>query len=206
MDTKSPRALTNLEYIVLGLIGLQPQTGYDIVQYFEEGQYSWSASPGSIYPILKRLENQDMLEGLIEAEHEARPRKVYHLTELGGTFLDAWLRLVPRMRPFYEQRELGLLRFQFMEARFTVQETIEWLDGYLDTLRVADAHRKVYQEAVLSALTEMGKTSTYRQIILEAAMMEQNNLRLWLEMARTRMIALAHQTGEFRAVDIETDK
>jgi DNA-binding PadR family transcriptional regulator len=50
------RELTTLEYIVLGLISLQPQSGYDVVSYFESGAYSWSASPGSIYPMLKRLE------------------------------------------------------------------------------------------------------------------------------------------------------
>ncbi|MEO1443748.1 MAG: PadR family transcriptional regulator, partial [Chloroflexota bacterium] len=78
------RELTTLEYIVLGLISIEPQTGYSIVNYFDEDSYnSWSASPGSVYPMLKRLEKQGMIEGELDIEHETRPRKVYTLTEDG---------------------------------------------------------------------------------------------------------------------------
>jgi PadR family transcriptional regulator PadR len=85
------RELTTLEYIVLGLISLQPQSGYDVVSYFESGAYSWSASPGSIYPMLKRLEKQRVILGELEIQYETRPRKVYHLQESGAKLLDAWL-------------------------------------------------------------------------------------------------------------------
>ena len=89
------RDLTALEYIVLGLVSLQPQSGYSITSFFEDGSYSWSASPGSIYPMLKRLEDGGMILGELEMEYETRPRKVYTLTESGGKRLDEWLTDTP---------------------------------------------------------------------------------------------------------------
>lgn len=200
MAEKQNRGLTTLEYVVLGLIGIEPQSGYSIVNYLDEGMYSWSASPGSIYPILKRLEQQDIISGELELEHETRPRKLYRLTALGEELLDDWLRLIPKMRPFYEQRELAMLKFQFMESRFTIKQALEWIDGYLDTLTVADAHRASYTEALMNTLREYGKASVFRQLVLEGAMMDQNTLRAWLEMARARLQALAIQTGEFNVI------
>ncbi len=44
-------------------------------------------------------------------EYETRPRKVYRLTQLGEGLLDAWLRLVPRMRPYYQEREIAMWRY-----------------------------------------------------------------------------------------------
>jgi DNA-binding PadR family transcriptional regulator len=209
MDEHSPnppkpqRDLTSLEYIVLGLIGMEAQSGYSIINYFEEGQYSWSASPGSIYPMLTRLEKSGVIEGVLEVESETRQRKIYHLTRLGETLLDDWLRDIPKMRPFYEQRELAMLRFQFMETRFNIAQIVEWLDGYLDTVRLTDAHRLSYQDALLQALTDAGKGSIHKQLLMEATMMELNMLRTWLEMARARLTAVGIQTGEYRAVKVE---
>ncbi|MEJ2364796.1 MAG: PAS domain S-box protein, partial [Deltaproteobacteria bacterium] len=40
----------------MGLISMEPQSGYSIISTFESGRYRWSGSPGSVYPILKRLE------------------------------------------------------------------------------------------------------------------------------------------------------
>jgi DNA-binding PadR family transcriptional regulator len=203
MNAKPQRDLTSLEYIVMGLIGMEPQSGYSIINYFEEGQYSWSASPGSIYPMLKRLEKSGVIEGELEVESETRQRKIYRLTPTGEELLDEWLRKIPKMRPFYEQRELAMLRFQFMETRFNIPQIVEWLDGYIDTVRLSDAHRLSYQEALLAALNETGKGSIHKQLLMEATMMELNTLRTWLEMARARLAAVGIQTGEFRAVKIE---
>lgn len=202
-QTHPDRSLTALEFVVLGLMGMEPQTGYSIVNYFDEGMYSWSASPGSIYPMLKRLEKQKIIEGELEMEHETRPRKMYRLTPLGEVLLDGWLRESPKMRPFYEQRELGMLKFQFMQSRFTIRETLTWINNYLDTVTVADAHRASYTEALLAALNEQGKSSAFNQLLLEGAMMDQATLRSWLEMARARLEALAIQTGEYSVVHEE---
>jgi DNA-binding PadR family transcriptional regulator len=182
------RDLTTLEYFVLGLVGLAPQSGYDIVSAFESDSYSWSASPGSVYPMLKRLESAGMIAGELEVEHEARPRKVYTLTVEGAVTLDDWLRDIPKMRPFYQEREIALLRFQFMERRLSTPEIVTWLNGYLDAVRYATSVSEVYIEPIKKVMADDPNTfSLHSQLLMEAYIMEINTLRTWLEMARNRL-------------------
>lgn len=197
------RELTTLEYIVLGLISIEPQSGYSIVSYFDEDSYnSWSASPGSVYPMLKRLEKQGMINGELEIEYETRPRKMYTLTDEGVASLDAWLKDVPKMRPFYEQKELATLRFQFMEKRLPKIEVLKWLQNYLDAINYATHGSSFYQAQINEAMAEHGQVSVHAQLLMEGYMMELNTLRMWLEMALNRLKLHARQTGEVSAVDL----
>ena len=191
MGSQQNRELTMLEYVVLGLISIQPQSGYGILNFFspDEGIYSWNASPGSIYPILKRLEQQDIIRGDLEMEHETRPRKVYRLSPMGEDLLDEWLRQVPQILPLYEQREIANWRFTFMEGRLTKPEIIQWLDEYLDAIRIYDVGRQFVVKGTLAAMAENGQQSLHRQLIMEAGLMELNSLRTWVEMARARIVS-----------------
>lgn len=183
------RDLTTLEYFVLGLVSLQPLSGYDIVTTFEDGSYSWSASPGSVYPMLKRLENAGMIAGELEMTHETRPRKLYTLTPEGEAALDDWLREVPKMRPFYQEREISLLRFQFMERRLSKRDILTWLDAYLDAVRYATSAAQVYIEPIKKVMQDEPLTfSLHSQLLMEAYIMEINTLRTWLELARNRLL------------------
>jgi len=195
------RDLTTLEYIVLGLISMEPQSGYSIVSYFDEDSYnSWSASPGSVYPMLKRLEKQGIIGGELEVEHETRPRKVYTLTEEGSSALDAWLKEVPKMRPFYEQREEATLRFQFMEKRLSQDEILRWLQNYLDAINYATTGSTFYQDEINKAMEEHGQISVHAQLLMEGYMMELNTVRTWLEVARNRLMLHARQTVEMNTI------
>lgn len=204
MTSKKPaRNLTSLEYIILGLIGVEPQSGYSIMHFLTNSQLRWSASPGSIYPMLKRLEGLGVISGAMTTDTDSRPRKVYHLTGDGANQLDDWLRETPKMRPFYEERELAMLKFQLMETRFNVTQIVEWIDRYLHEVRHSNIQQQSYQELLLDALNEPNKGSLHKQLLLEAAMMEQNTLRTWLELVRARLTAVGIQTGEFRAIKLD---
>jgi DNA-binding PadR family transcriptional regulator len=202
MLPRERRELTSLEYIVMGLLSLKAQSGYSIMTFFEGDAYGWSASPGTIYPILKRLEKQVIIEGELEVERESRPRKVYRLSALGGELLDEWLREVPKALPLSEQRELAKWRFMFMEGRLSKREVIQWLDNYMDTIRIYDYGQRYWQQATVEAMDEMGETlSLHRQLIMEATLMDVNSLRTWLELAKARIsAALTLETREMRAV------
>jgi len=187
------RELTTLEYIVLGLVSLQPQSGYSISTFFDSSTYSWSASPGSIYPMLKRLEKQSVITGELEMQYETRPRKMYTITEKGGVLLDEWLREVPKMRPFYEQREVAQLRFQFMERRLPANDILRWLNDYLDAVHYASSVVHVYSEPIQQFMEEdTASYSLHSQLLMEGYIMEINTLRTWIELARSRVL-LAHK-------------
>ncbi len=79
-----------IEHSILGMISLRPCSGYDLKTEFEKGAATLlsASSFGSIYPHLKRLEQ----DGLIEAQEEGgRHKKVYELTAKGWQELANWL-------------------------------------------------------------------------------------------------------------------
>lgn len=110
------------------------------------------------------------------------------------------------MRPFYEQRELALMRFQFMEKRFTIVETLKWLDGYRDTVIMAEEHRRSVHDAMIVEMTNYGTLSVHQQLMLESILMELTTLRTWIDNARTRLAMVLHQTGEFNTINDKSDR
>lgn len=182
--TEQQRDLTTLEYYVLGLISVEPQSGYSIITYFEMDWWRWrgSSSPGSIYPILKRLEQQGIIDGELEVVYETRPRKMYTLTPAGEEILDEWLRMPVTKDEAGEDRSTLMMKFLFMERRLPVEETLKWLDSYE---QATDYYITLLQVSRNPNLT--GVWSLHQQLILEATLMELNMQRTWIQMARQRI-------------------
>lgn len=182
MTDRSERDLTDLEYVVLGFISIKPQSGYSIKLHFElTPSIRWSASPGSIYPMLKRLEGADYVEGSLDAVHETRPRKVYVLTEKGEDALDSWIRETPTNTDVAENRDVIMLKFLFAENRLNHDEVIQWLDSYE---QVATRYAHMFE---LQRSPEMGEWSQHQLLIVEMALMELNMQRSWIQMAKHRL-------------------
>ncbi len=69
--------------VILGLISLGPRSGYEIKATVDRStRFFWAASYGQIYPELRRLERDGLIEGE-DAPNGARPRRVYRLTQAG---------------------------------------------------------------------------------------------------------------------------
>src|SRR5919201_1106932 len=128
--------------VVLGLLALRPRSGYDIKAVVDRStRFFWAASYGQIYPELKRLE----AEGLVEGEDRpngGRSRRVYSLTPAGRDALVDWL-LGDTVT--IEYREESLLRLFFADA-LPHEQALLLLEGrmrgheeYLETLRAIDA-------------------------------------------------------------------
>jgi DNA-binding PadR family transcriptional regulator len=66
------------------LLSEQPMHGYEIIQQIgDRSGGAWHPSPGSVYPALQMLEDQQ----LIQAE-EAEGRRTYNLTDAGRDHVD----------------------------------------------------------------------------------------------------------------------
>src|ERR1700690_3907977 len=102
------RDLTTLEYVVLGFLAFKPQSGYAMLNNLETGVYRASASTGSVYPVLKRLEKLGLIKSAIEAVYETRPRKVYELLPSGEAALDEWLRRDPTIAEVVEEYDIAM--------------------------------------------------------------------------------------------------
>ena len=181
MTDGSTRELTSLEYVVLGLVSLEPQSGYSIINTFESGQYHWSASPGSIYPMLKRLESQAILSSEMEAVHELRPRKMYYITEQGEAILDEWLRRPLNKREVAQERDILLMKFLFSEKRLSRREVLDWLENYREET-----------EAYLTLLEIQRDPSRddwplHQGLVIEADFMELKMQLAWIGKALQRL-------------------
>ncbi len=73
----------DLKYVVLDLLGERPRHGYDIIRALEERFHGlYSPSPGTVYPTLQLLEDQDYV-----TSSQQDGKKVYTVTEAGRAFL-----------------------------------------------------------------------------------------------------------------------
>lgn len=81
-----------LRYIILGLLGARPMTGYDIKLAFDRALASyWNAGNSQIYTTLKNLSAAKLVESEVIVQKTRPNRKVYHLTPTGREELDRWL-------------------------------------------------------------------------------------------------------------------
>ena len=82
----------SVEHIILGVISLYPCSGYDMKVEFEVGGAGLlsALSFGSIYPHLKRMEQEGLVQ-TVQQSGEGRRRKVYELTGSGWEELSRWL-------------------------------------------------------------------------------------------------------------------
>jgi PadR family transcriptional regulator, regulatory protein AphA len=96
--------------VILAMVAVEPRSGYDIKQVVDHStRFFWAASYGQIYPELKRL----AAEGLIEPDSESeggRRRTTYRITNSGREAFAAWIR-DPELT--YELRDEGLLKAFF---------------------------------------------------------------------------------------------
>jgi DNA-binding PadR family transcriptional regulator len=99
--------------VILGFLSWGPRSGYAIKQIVDRStRFFWAASYGSIYPQLRRLEEDRLIEGA-ESPTGARQRKIHRLTPAGRAALQAWLR---ETDGGWELRDRGLLRVFFAGA------------------------------------------------------------------------------------------
>ena len=71
-------------YLVLLLLAEGPKTGYELIKVMKEllPDIGRAASPGTVYPLLRRLEEEGCVES-VEEPSGGRRRKVYRLTAKG---------------------------------------------------------------------------------------------------------------------------
>ena len=84
-------------YALLGMLSVQPMSGYDIKQAIGESiAHFWDESYGRIYPTLQQLAQEGLAARKTE-RHNGRPdRQLYSLTPRGLKELRRWLALPAR--------------------------------------------------------------------------------------------------------------
>jgi PadR family transcriptional regulator, regulatory protein AphA len=79
-------------FIILGLLGLEPMSGYDIKKWVDMSfRYFWEIGYGQIYPTLRTLEEEGLVTMKIVHEEGGPERKVYTISDKGIDNLVKWL-------------------------------------------------------------------------------------------------------------------
>ncbi len=85
-----------LEYCILSILSVEDAYASDIMNQLKEVEMI--VVEGTLYPLLTRLKNDDLLSYRWEESNQGPPRKYYALTEKGREFLaeldKAWYELV----------------------------------------------------------------------------------------------------------------
>ncbi|MEP7028769.1 MAG: PadR family transcriptional regulator [Candidatus Eisenbacteria bacterium] len=115
----SPERNASTRFAILGLLGLEPMSGYDIRRASSDTlRHFWHESYGQIYPTLATLAREKLIRELPPARAAAKPgarasRKLYAITPAGRRAFAVWQESAPRERPF---RSEMLLRVFFGDA------------------------------------------------------------------------------------------
>ena len=105
--------MSSITPVILGLLAHKPFSGYDMKATVDRStRFFWAGSYGQIYPELRRLEREGLIEGE-DAPNGGRTRRVYRLTAAGRDALREWLL---GSATTIEYRDESLLRLFFAEA------------------------------------------------------------------------------------------
>ncbi len=132
---------------ILLLLAEQPRHGYEIItELADRSEGRWRPSPGSIYPVLKRLTK----EGLVQPEQE-EGRRTFALTPAGKTLVEQqreewgepWARdtgadNAESMKLWAEGKQLGAAVWQVSQLDDPAQ-----IDAAVEVL--AEARKKIYR-------------------------------------------------------------
>lgn len=75
-----------LPFFILSMLSSRPHFGTELMAVIREHGSLWSSSPGTIYPMLTKMEKEGLIRGWWE-KGPKRDRHVYELTQLGGDWL-----------------------------------------------------------------------------------------------------------------------
>lgn len=78
-----------LDMCLLSIIAEEASYGYEMVNKLRARGLTL-ASEGSIYPLLSRLQKQELIESYLVQSSEGPARKYYRMTDRGRVSLDQW--------------------------------------------------------------------------------------------------------------------
>jgi DNA-binding PadR family transcriptional regulator len=135
---KQEKDLSTLSLAILGLISQNPLTGYDLRKVFATTPMGhFSASPGAIYPALKRIEEAGWIRSVAAEGQTRRQRVVYEITARGLRVLKEHLSRPVASEDIIWHMDDLMLRFAFMDGIVGRERTVRFLQDFASQI---DAH------------------------------------------------------------------
>ena len=122
----------NIKTILLGLLTQKSMSGYELKKLFSISfSYFSGLSFGSIYPALKKMEQQGLISMRLEIQENAPNKKVYSITEQGRDEFQDLLKQ-PMQSERYRSEFLSRL---FFFSHIEKEERVWLVDAYLKSIK-----------------------------------------------------------------------
>ncbi|SDT18665.1 PadR family transcriptional regulator [Jiangella sp. DSM 45060] len=81
----------SLRHALLATLTAQPMTGYELIKYFDGSiAYVWSAPHSQIYPELRRMERDGLIDADVVPRGDRAQKRVYSINDAGRAELRRW--------------------------------------------------------------------------------------------------------------------
>ncbi|WP_396656226.1 PadR family transcriptional regulator [Microbacterium sp.] len=125
----------SLRYALLAILRVGPLSGYELQKHFSQSVgHVWHAPDSQIYPELRKMEHEGLVQGEEQARGERGRRRVYHVTDAGEKAYFEWMRTP---LDYQRVRDPAHLRAAYLEnttpdaARAFLERHIEHWQGEL---------------------------------------------------------------------------
>ena len=104
----------SLRYALLAILRVGAVSGYDLQKQFSQSVgHVWHAPDSQIYPELRKMEAEGLIEGEEQTRGERGTRRVYHVTDAGDA---AYLQWMQSPLDYQRVRDPAHLRAAYLES------------------------------------------------------------------------------------------
>jgi len=170
----------SIKYAILGLLNYSDMHGYQIKKHIERNfGHMWSINFGQVYPGLKGLKNEgliDMVE-VAPSENGGPRKKLYSITEKGTDEFSRWLAEFPQ-KPILI-RDLFLLKFTFFGFGDD-KRSLEIIDRQVGIYEAQLKQRQINRE-------RWGQQNVYVRLMIDLGITQIEMYLEWLRHARNEI-------------------
>jgi len=172
------KKINKSRYAILGMLFEKPLSGYQIKQKMQNyTTHFWQESDASIYPMLKKLEE----EGKVASRSEyvgKRERKIFSTTRSGKNEFTKWFQMPAE--PQKPRSEL-LLRLYFSANAKNKEHVITQLKEALEKNLVQKERYKRIKKDVLAGIPDEHPHKMFWLMALKSGIIHNNANRKWLQ-------------------------
>jgi len=167
-------------YVVLGMLTAAPNTGYGLRQAIAGSVgHFWQESFGQLYPALRRLAAEGLVEATATRGGPGRGGATYHVTPRGRAALAAWLAVPPVLEPSRNE----LLLKVFFAGAVPPEVTSRNLDRVAAALRAQQA-QLVEIAGCMDAAADHHPDEPYWRLTLDFGLEFLGTALAWVDRAK----------------------
>lgn len=182
--------VSTLGFALLGLIRMQPASGYELRRIFAETPMAgYSNSPGAIYPALQNLKMLGLVREQAGIGRTGREKRTLQCSAAGTKELLAWLRQEVTPESLHRELDVVLLRFSFLDQVHDLGWSMRFLEQFQDAA-------KHYRAQLANSRTQM---KPYQPLHGQLALQNgEQILEAHAKWANTAIAAIQHERKKRR--------